>query len=76
MTPTTLLRLSLSALRVGEEKEIIVQQLNVERRSYEERVEKLQKQMAAIIQEREHILLTNTRQKAVRLHHVQNASCI
>ncbi|XP_038050990.1 uncharacterized protein LOC119724139 [Patiria miniata] len=39
--------------KVGEEKEVIVQQLNVERRSYEDKVSKLQQQMEAIVQERE-----------------------
>ncbi|XP_022095207.1 uncharacterized protein LOC110981705 isoform X2 [Acanthaster planci] len=39
--------------KAGEEKEVIVQQLSVERRSYEDKVNKLHEQMAAIIQERE-----------------------
>ncbi len=42
--------------KVGEEKEVIVQQLNVERQTYEEKVQRLQNQMMTIIKEREHIL--------------------
>ncbi|XP_033637739.1 protein hinderin-like [Asterias rubens] len=39
--------------KAGEEKEVIVQQLNVERQTYEEKVKRLQNQMVTILKERE-----------------------